>query len=318
MKALKIAGIGIGIAVILIAAGLGFVAISPIPSYEVNVPDFKATVTDASVREGKRMAAMLCANCHMNRKTGRLTGAKMDDLPSEFGTIYSANITQDHTFGIGSWTDGELLYLLRTGIKKNGQYAPPYMPKFPNMSDKDINSIIAYLRSSEPEVQADPTPDRPAEPSLLIKLLCRVEFKPLPMPAMVIPPPDTTDIIALGKYLAHNLDCYACHSADFTKLDMLNPENSEGYFSGGNKPLNRQGQEMLTANLTPDPETGIGAWSEDKFVQAVKYGRKEGEPALRYPMMPYIYLEDYEVTAIYQYLKTVPPIKKKVQRSMLE
>ena len=140
-------------------------------------------------------------------------------------------------------------------------------------------------------------------------------FKPLPMPEHKIELPDTTDPIALGKYLAQNLDCYSCHSADFKTMNNLNPELSEGYFGGGNKLLNREGQVILTPNLTPDVETGIGSWSTEQFIKAVKYASKEGEDALRYPMIPYIYLTDDEAYAILQYLKTIPPIKNKVVRS---
>lgn len=66
------------------------------------------------------------------------------------GKIYSQNITQDSTYGIGNWTDAELLYLLRTGIKKDGQYIPPYMAKLTVTSDQDINAIISFLRSDDP------------------------------------------------------------------------------------------------------------------------------------------------------------------------
>ena len=158
---------------------------------------------------------MLCVNCHSDPKTGKLTGTQMLDAPTEFGKIFSANITQDKTHGIGDWTDAELMYLLRTGIKKDGKYAPPYMAKLPTMADEDIEAIIAFLRSDDPLVAADATEDFPTEPSLLTKFLCMVAFKPLPMPKQEIILPDTTDKIALGKYLAHNLECFSCHSADF-------------------------------------------------------------------------------------------------------
>ena len=73
-------------------------------------------------------------------------------------------------------TDSELIYLLRTGIKKDGKYAPPYMAKLPNMADEDIDAIISFLRSDDPMMKADATPDQPCEPSFLTKLLCRVAF----------------------------------------------------------------------------------------------------------------------------------------------
>ena len=92
------------------------------------------------------------------------------------------------------------------------------------------------------------------------------------------------------------------------------PEKSPGYFGGGNKPLNFEGKIVLTANLTPDPETGIGNMTEEQFIRAVKYGLKEGEASLQYPMLPYPALTDEEAAAIFAYLQTIPPIKNKVER----
>lgn len=70
-------------------------------------------------------------------------------------------------------------------------------------------------------------------------------------------------MLVLGEYLAYNLECFSCHSADFKTNDYLNPPNSDGYFSGGSQMLNLEGQVMLTSNLTPDKETGIGSWTKN-------------------------------------------------------
>lgn len=86
---------------------------------------------------------------------------------------------------------------------------------------------------------------------------------------------------------------------------------------GGNKPLNEKGEVMLTPNLTPEKETGIGTWSKDQFVTAVKTGMIQNQEALRYPMLPYTQLTDYEVGCIYEYLQTIPAISNKVERSGL-
>ena len=137
------------------------------------------------------------------------------------------------------------------------------------------------------------------------------------MPEGPIPLPDTSNLVELGEYIAINLECYSCHSADFKTNSYLNPELSEGFFGGGNKPLNLDGKVVLTQNLTPDPESGIGSWSAEKFLRAVKYGQKEGELALRYPMVPYTLLTDHEVNAIFAYLQTIPPISNNVERSEL-
>ena len=312
--------IGIGIASIFVIGlmVLLYIGMSDIPSYEVEEIKFEAKSSPESVERGKKLALMLCANCHLNEKTGKLSGKRMLDAPPEFGEIYSPNITQDEKYGIADWSDAELLYLFRTGIKRNGQYAPPYMAKFPNMADEDLNAIISFLRSNDPMVVADPTRDVPSKPSFLTKLLCRFAFKPFPMPAERISLPDTNDIIELGEYLAHNLDCFSCHSSDFKTNNYLDPKLSKGYFAGGNKPLDQKGRVKLTPNLTPDKETGIGSWSKEDFIQAVRYGLKKGESALTYPMMPYAQLSDKEAEAIFEYLQTIPPINNKVERSVYE
>ncbi len=304
--------------VLVLGVTAAYIHFSDLPHYETVNFEYTVTSTPEKVERGRKLATTLCVLCHMNYETGLLTGQKMLDAPKEFGEIYSQNITQDKTHGIGNWTDAELLYLLRTGILKDGRYSPPYMAKLPHMADDDIEAIIAFLRSDDPLVAPQSVPDTQCAPSLLTKVLSRVAFKPLPMPEKRVEMPDTNNLVEFGRYLAINLDCWACHSADFKTMNILEPELTPGYFGGGNKPLNLKGEVMLTSNLTPDKETGIGSWTEEQFIKAVKYGRKEGETGLRYPMMPFTTLTDYETKAIFEYLKTIPAINNKVHRSGLD
>ncbi|MEN8125196.1 MAG: c-type cytochrome [Bacteroidota bacterium] len=314
MKILKSIGIILGVILLLLLIGSLIINSRPIPTYEKANFNFKHNSSPEAIIRGKKLTMMLCASCHTNRKTGKLTGDQMLDAPAEFGKIYSQNITQDKEFGIGNYTDAELVYLLRTGIKNNGQYSPPYMAKLPTMADDDINAIIAFLRSNDPMVIADNTPDKPCEPSFLTKVLSRIAFKPFPMPDKPISMPDTTNMVALGNYLGNNFECFSCHSADFKTNDFLSPPNSVGYYGGGNKPLNLQGKIMPTPNLTPH-ETGIKNWTKEEFIKAVKNGNgKDGKP-LRYPMNPYSNLTDIEAGAIYDYLQTVQPINNLVEKS---
>lgn len=317
-KFLRFLIISLGIIVLIIISAVSFVYFSGIPHYEVKKIDLKVESTPERVERGKKLALILCANCHKNSTTGKLTGEQMLDAPLEFGPVFSQNITQDKEWGIGNWTDGEIYYLLRTGIKRDGQYAPPYMVKLHHMADEDIYSIISFLHSDDNMVTASSAPDRPCEPSLLTKFLCRVAFKPLPLPDKKVELPDTSNHVALGKYLLYNLQCYACHSADFKTNDEIEPEKSVGFLGGGNQPLSKEGKPIITQNITPDKETGIGLWSEEKFIKALKFGIIEDQPALRYPMMPYSQLTDTEAKAIYAYLQTVSPINNKVPRSPVE
>jgi hypothetical protein len=313
---LKITGIVLGISVLLVGAAALLISTRGIPTYETKKIDYQLVSTPQSITRGKKLTLILCAYCHLNRENGKLTGSRMREAPLEFGTIFSKNITQDKKYGIGSWTDGELVYLLRTGIGRDGQYIPPYMAKLKHMADDDINAIISFLRSDDPIVAADSTPDRASDVSFLTKALCNTVWKPMEMPDHKIPPPDSTNKVALGKYLAQNLECFSCHSADFKTNDFENPENSKGYFGGGNKTLNAEGDVVMTSNLTPDKETGIGNWNEERFIKAVRFSVMEGEASLRYPMVPYVLLTDYEVSSIFSYLNTLPAIKNKVERKI--
>ena len=192
-------------------------------------------VTPERVARGKVISNMLCSSCHLDSKTGRLTGHRIPDLPPEFGAAYSKNITRDKEVGIGAWTDGEIAFLLRTGINRQGKYTPPWMPKLPRIDDEEIASIIAFLRSGDSLVQADPTPDRESEPSFLSKLLTHVAFKPFAYPSAPIQAPPKADQVAYGRYLALDaFDCFGCHSGDFKKMDDSEPEKSFRFFGGGN------------------------------------------------------------------------------------
>lgn len=307
-KILRYVGIGIGVIVGIVALGAAYIGISGIPKYEAEKIAVTIQSTPERVARGKVLAEALCNNCHLNPATGRLTGKFLFDAPPEFGKIYSKNITQHPVKGIKSWTDGELVYLFRTGLKPDGQYLPPYMPKLPHVSDEDIASIISFLRSNEQVVQADPTDNIPTEPSFLTKFLCRVAFKPLPYPKQAIPHPDTNNTLAHGKYLFQALDCYACHSADFKTVNIMEPEKSPGFGGGGNMLLDMTGRQIFSANISSDPATGIGKWSEADFIRAMKDGIRPDKKPLRYPMIKMPELSDKELSALYQYVKTIPAI----------
>lgn len=314
-KLSKILAYLLGFIVLFFILGFVYFKVNGIPSYGVVSIDYQVESTPERLARGQKLVGSLCIGCHINRVEGNLSGGLMPDAPKEFGEIYAPNITQDDQYGIGTWTDAEIMYLLRTGIKRDGKYAPPYMAKLPFLADEDMASIISFLRSDNPLVAPSSIPDKPCEPSFLTIALSNTVFKPLPFPESSIPMPNTSNTVEWGKYLALNMECFSCHSADFKSNDFQTPEKSVGYFGGGNQPLDLAGEVMFTPNLTPDNETGIGNWTKDQFIVAVKSGKVEGQVSLRYPMNPYSRLSDDEVGAIYDYLRTIPPIKNKVDRS---
>jgi len=71
----------------------------------------------------------------------------------------------------------------------------------------------------------------------------------------------------------------------------------------------------FTANLTPDEETGIGAWDENMFIQAMRTGKHLGGGRDILPPMPWQWYREYsddDLKAIFAYLKSIPPIKNQV------
>jgi mono/diheme cytochrome c family protein len=309
-RALKILGLVVGALVVVVGAFLVYVQIDGIPRYPVEKVTFRADPTPERLERGRVLVNRLCAGCHLDPTTRQLTGKHMADAPKEFGPIYSPNITRHPTKGIGTWTDAELAYLLRTGVKRDGRYTPPYMAKLPHISDEDLASIIAFMRSDDPMVAAsDRDPPGVPQPSLLTKALCHTVFKALPYPRQPITAPPVTDKVAYGRYLVTALECYGCHSADFKTMNIAEPEKTAGYLGGGNPMLDLRGHTVPTRNLTPDPETGIGRWSEQDFVTAVRTGFRPDKTLLRYPMGLLPDLSDQEGAALYAYLRSVPAIR---------
>ncbi len=312
-------GVVVAAVVAVIGSVAAFVGLSGLPIYDTRKIELTVASTPERVEHGKRLAAQLCSVCHMNTETGRLSGTQLLDSPPEFGVIYSRNITHHPTAGIGSWTDGDVAWLLRTGIHPHsGRYLPPWMPKFPHMSDEDLFSIIAWLRSDDPTLEASDVASRDSELSFLAKFLSRTAFKPFDYPTDPIPHPDTTRPLVYGKYLATGVyDCYQCHSADFATNNPLDPPSSAGFFGGGTKMLDAMGRPIVTANITSDKQHGIGRYTREQFVTMMRTGiRPDGSP-MRYPMVRMTSLSDYALSSMYDYLMSVPALPNSITPTQL-
>jgi mono/diheme cytochrome c family protein len=126
---------------------------------------------------------------------------------------------------------------------------------------------------------------------LAIVLLCTASTRGT---AQTAPSAET---IARGKALAEAADCAGCHTADPAKP-----------FAGG-KRIETPFGGVYSPNLTPDRETGLGAWSDDEFVRALRYGiRRDGSryyPAFPYPNFTRMIRDD--LLAIRAWLATLTP-----------
>ncbi len=316
MRALKLIGGVVAAALVAVGVSLALVGASGVPHYAVPKLELHVEVTPSRVEHGRLLSGMLCAECHRDPATQVFSGREITDLPRQFGRAWSQNITRDPVDGIGSWSDGELAVIIRTGIHRDSHYSPPWMVKLPNISDEDLASIIAYLRSDAPELAARKGRQPAGQPTLLAKLLFRLVMKPLPLPTGPIATPKLADDkVAFGHYLATGvLGCFACHSKDFSSNNELKPELSAGFFGGGNAMPDINQRIISTANLTPDAETGLGRWSESDFRRALQDGFRPDHRPVRAPMPRYPNLSDDWSDALFAYLRSVPAISNRVVR----
>ena len=308
-KALKIIGIILLVIILIVAGILIFINSKGVPTYEVNLPNVEIPPADsATLEHGRNLTVMICAGCHTNEE-GKYAGRQLVDIPSSFGTIYTQNITKHPTKGIGQYTDAELMYFLRTGIMRDGRYSF-IMSGFPLMSDHDMKSIISFLRSDHPLTAPIDQSQPRSKPSLLTKILTNTVMKPLPYPEDKIIAPDPRDKESYGEYLTNGmLGCFHCHSASFPTNNAMKPELSKGFYGGGNNIIDPETLEVvLSANLTSD-ESGLKDWTEQEFGEAVRFGKAKGGGALKKAMPPHPNLTDEQVSAMWAYVKTIPPIQ---------
>jgi len=114
--------------------------------------------------------------------------------------------------------------------------------------------------------------------------------------------------IEKGRYLATVGDCAACHTLPGSGHDLAGGRAIETPFGS-----------LLAPNITPDPVTGIGAWTDDEFVNALTKGTGRNGSHL-FPAMPYTYytkLTRDDALAIRAYLNTVPAVQNAVQADQL-
>jgi cbb3-type cytochrome c oxidase subunit III len=114
--------------------------------------------------------------------------------------------------------------------------------------------------------------------------------------------------IERGRYLTTAADCGSCHTTP----------GSDHPFSGG-RSIETPFGKLVSPNITPDQETGIGDWTDDQFDAAVRQGRGRNGARL-YPAMPFPYytrMSRDDVDAIRAYLNTVEPVHNAVRSNQL-
>jgi len=107
------------------------------------------------------------------------------------------------------------------------------------------------------------------------------------------------ELVAAGEMLAGAGNCINCHTAP------------GGPANAGGKVIHTRVGRFYSPNLTPDPETGIGTWSETAFTRALREGvSRDGRHLFPvFPFTHYTQLTDGDIKALYAYFMTRPPVK---------
>jgi mono/diheme cytochrome c family protein len=134
----------------------------------------------------------------------------------------------------------------------------------------------------------------------------------------------TPELLARGSYIVNQSascgSCHTTHGAGTTKDFLEEGESTEKYLAGGNYLVIDGIGKLWIPNITSDVATGIGGWSDDEIMRAIRDGiAKDGR--LMMPMMPfssYKYMSDGDARAVVAYLRSVPPIKQEKKREEVD
>lgn len=245
-----------------------------------------------------------CGNCHTPKSADgvpmtdmRLAGAFVIEEPGAF-KAYAPNITMDVKTGIGSWSDEDIVRAIREGFRPDGTLIRPPMPTpfYRDISDRDVQAIVAYLRTVKPVDNVVPESE--------YQIPLPPDWGP---PVVSVPEVSRDDPLAYGTYLAVTIGhCTECHTPmvegrhDFSRTGL-----------GGRAFPNifGLGYTSISANVTPHPTLGIGAWTDQEIKRAITQGvRPDGRQML--PSMGFSYyakITDEDLNSLIYFLRSLPP-----------
>jgi mono/diheme cytochrome c family protein len=280
---------------LLVLALIGFYKLNERHNNPITV--IQVAGTPAQIARGEQLAN-ICLSCHAPDNKLPLSGtnfAARFDFPP-MGTLYAPNLTPSGN--IQDWTDGDVVRAIREGVHKNGR-ALLIMPagSYRNMSDDDVQALVAYLRS-QPSI-GGPTPDN--QFNLLGAIFMNLsDFRTAQQPAgsVTAPQAGTPDY---GKYMVDIIGCRDCHGPELQgRVDSGQPGPPAG------------------PNLTKI----VPQWSEEQFMTFFNSGTLPGgskvpiltlasgfsEPRMPWPMVRAAATDD-ELKDMYMYLHSLPEVE---------
>jgi mono/diheme cytochrome c family protein len=260
-----------------------------------------AQAQSALVKRGDYLVngILTCGNCHTPKgPTGDIMekafsgGLEFDEPPFK---VTAPNITPDKDTGIGKWSDADIKKLLRTGEWPNGVNIAVVMPTgfYDIMTDRDLDSVVAYLRTLKPISGKVPDP-----------------IYKMQVPRQIFPggeKPYTeamfSDQLKHGFYLATIGHCMECHTPMGPKgRDFVNDLGKGGFELKGPWGVS------VSRNITQSKTKGIGSWTDADIKRAITTGVSKDGAKLKPPMAFHSYatMTDGDLNDIIAWLHTVP------------
>ncbi len=249
--------------------------------------DLEAIAMERAIERGNHLlnARLGCNDCHSKDFSGGI----VIDVPI-MGRWVCPNITQGGT--TKGWKPADYDRVIRHGVGHDGRGLTMPSMDFAMISDQEVSDVIAVLMSVPPVEKEQP----PIKLGPIYAMLMATGKIPIDADridhsaARLVVPPEAKPDAEFGKHLTQV--CQGCHQ----------PDLAGGPITGGDPAW------PPARNLTPHP-TGLADWTVDDFKRALREGkRKDGSPID--PAMPVAItknMTDDEITAIWMYLKTVPP-----------
>jgi mono/diheme cytochrome c family protein len=244
-----------------------------------------------------------CKVCHTPIKDGvpdgtlAFAGGLEVQLP-DGGVWRAPNITPDRETGIGAWSDTQIITAIRRGIRPDASRLLPVMPYpyFHRMSDSDAKAVVTYLRSLRPIKHA----------------VGRSEVTSMP-PVRLGEPENNVDPVddarGHGEYIANLMHCGACHTP------VTGPHANQTFAGGVVLPVTAT-QQVTSANITSEIDTGLGQWTEGDILAAVRTGQTPDHREIVGPMRAFMEgwarLDERDAHALAEYIKSVPPVRHEI------
>jgi mono/diheme cytochrome c family protein len=256
------------------------------------------------VARGQYLAdAADCLACHTAEDGEAFAGGR--PFNTEFGVIYSPNISPDTETGIGSWSDEDFVRALHEGVDEDGEHLYPAFPyaAYTYLTTDDVLAIKAYL-FSQPAVRNEPPPNTLRFPynQRWLMAIWGMLYNP---DTRFEPVEDRSPQWNRGAYVVEALGhCGECHTPRTPLQSLDNRRKFGGGFAEG----------WRAYNLSSDPDSGIGSWSAEDLEQYLKTGRSQNRGSAFGPMAEAVHLSfakltDSDLSAIVEYVRSVPPVE---------